>query len=249
MSSITAFADQDLTAPAAEGNGAVVQSDIESASFTHALVALAAMLSAVDGTPNNAEYLAFQSLFVADGAADETKLRSMFVKLVRERASSLQYARQIAAMTKTQSTLRREIFVRLVRIGTADGMLNAAEIEWLRAVGKAMGMMAEDTRSMIEQCFTYSARSPYVLLGVSPQVDDEQLRAAYMAKVHALHPDRYQAAGASEETISMLSNQLASVNAAYHDALAEREKKRSGFISSARIWGAKTARSAKANMA
>lgn len=247
MTSFTAFAESYMPQPRAR-MAAEAASPIESASFTHALVALAATLSAVDGMPNHAEMMAFQSLFVADGAADEAKLSTMFAKHVREQSPSLQYARQIAAMTSAPSGLRREIFVRLVRIATADGMLNAAEIEWLRAVGKVMELPAEDTRALIEQCFTHS-RSPYAVIGVASNVSDDALRAAYMAKVYALHPDRYQAAGASAETIAMLSNQLACVNAAYKAALDAREKKRNSLISAARIWGAKTTRSAKAAMA
>lgn len=234
MTSFNAFADEYFSprAPrvreAAPAPKTVPAQSVESLAFTHALVALAAHLSAVDGTPQKSEYLAFQSLFVAEGEADEAKLRSLFVKHVGAQTPSLQYARQITAITTGQLGLRQEIFARFVRIATADGMLNAAEIEWLRAVGAAFEMDAEQVRQQIEQCFTRAESSPYAVLGVAANADDAALRAAYMARVQALHPDRFQAAGASAETIAILSQQLASVNAAYDAASKARAKKYAG---------------------
>lgn len=248
MTSYSAFADAYFTArrPRAAAAPATRQKTVESLAFTHALVALAAQLSAIDGTPKKSEYLAFQNLFVAQGEADEAKLRSLFVKHVGERSSLLQYARQVAALTGNQMSLRQDIFVRYVRIATADGSLNAAEMEWLRAVGNAFELDRDFVRTQLEQCFTV-AQSPYAILEVSPSVSDEQLRQAYMARVQTLHPDRYQAAGASAETVAMLSQQLAVVNAAYDSAMKARQKK--SAFSPTRLWGAKRERSAKASAA
>lgn len=230
MTSFTAFADEYFSLPRTPVRDAApvaTAPSIESLAFTHALVALAAQLAAVDGTPKRTEYLAFQSLFVAEGHVDEGKLRSLFVKHVGAGTSSLQYARQITAITAGQIGLRQEIFARFVRIATADGALNAAEMEWLRAVGHAFDIDAGTVQQHMAQCFTDAGSSPYAVLGVSERVSDAQLRAAYMARVHALHPDRFQAAGASAETITMLSQQLAAVNAAYEAASKARQKKSS----------------------
>lgn len=236
MTSFTAFADEYFSPSrpqARAASPAVPTQSVESLAFTHALVALAAQLSAIDGTPTKSEYYAFQSLFVAEGEADEAKLRSLFVKHVGASTSSLQYARQITAITTGQLALRKEIFARFVRIATADGALNAAEMEWLRAVGQAFDLDCETVRQHIAQCFTGAGNSPYAVLGVSEKVNDSELRAAYMARVHALHPDRFQAAGASHETIAILSGQLAAVNAAYEAASKARQKK----SSVTRFWG------------
>lgn len=230
MTSFNAFADEYFSLPRTPARATVASvpaQSVESLAFTHALVALSAQLAAVDGTPNKTEYFAFESLFVAEGHANEAKLRSLFVKHVGGNTSSLQYARQITAITTGQMGLRQEIFARFVRIATADGALNAAEMEWLRAVGHAFELNGDWLRQQIAQCFTGAGSSPYAILGVSENVDDTTLRAAYMARVHALHPDRFQAAGASQETIAILSQQLAAVNAAYEAASKARQKKSS----------------------
>lgn len=252
MTSFAAFAEEYFAAPAAHTprREAMPQSNVgavDALAFRHALTALAATLAAVNGVPGKAEYLAFVSLFVAEDAADEARLRSLFVKHVNARSSALQYARQLAALTTHQPVLRNEIFVRLIRVATADGMLNAAEIEWLRAVGKVFGLPASQVCDAIGQCFTAGGQSPYALLGVDARVGDAALRRAYMEKVHALHPDRYQAAGASADTIAMLSQQLAAVNAAYESVCKGRTKK-TAFSGAVRRW-VKNARSARADKA
>jgi DnaJ like chaperone protein len=244
MTHFTAFADA-YDAPAQRVQTAV-QGSVESLAFTHALVALAAQLSAVDGKPQQAEYYAFQSLFVSN-EADEVKLRSLFVKHVGgQGGSSRQYAAQVAALTSNQPQLRYDIFLRLVRVATSDGMLNAAEMEWLRVVGASLQLDGETVRRALEQCLTTGV-SPYAVLGVQSNVDDGALRTAYMARVQTLHPDRYQAAGASAETIAMLSQQLAAVNAAYDAACKARAKK--SALSPTRLWAAKRSKSAKATAA
>lgn len=223
---------------------------VESLAFSHALMVLSAQLAAIDGYAKPAEYAAFESLFVDRAQADPHRIRAQFDKYVTEKTSLLQYARQLHALTASQPRLRQDIFVRFVRIATADGLLNAAEMEWLRAVGKIFDLAPEFVRLKLEQCFT-RAESPYVVLQVDPQVSDAELRVAYMARVQALHPDRYQAAGASAETIAMLSQQLATVNAAYAHAVKARQKKHAFSPTQwwqSRPW-ARNERSAKATAA
>ena len=48
---------------------------VEAVAFTHATIALAAKLAAVDGIVNTAEYGAFHALFVANSAMDSAQAR------------------------------------------------------------------------------------------------------------------------------------------------------------------------------
>jgi DnaJ like chaperone protein len=214
--------------------------EVEELALLHAFAALSAQLAAIDGVVKPAESLAFENLFVVSGAHAE-RMQYWFAKHAAERASLLQYARQVTALTVGQHGLRQDIFSRYVRIAMADGPLNAAEMEWLRAVGKAFELEKDYVRLRLEQCFTL-AQSPYAVLGVKPVATDSELRAAYMALVHALHPDRYQAAGASAETVAMLGQQLAAVNAAYASVVKARQKK--PVFAASRFWP-KRERSAK----
>ncbi len=216
---------------------------LETASFSHALVALAAKLASVDGTPNKAEYAAFHSLFVESESAQAAQLRSLFVKRVTDTSPALQYARQIFDMTKGEPALHLDLFSRLVQVATADAALNAAELELLRAVADIFTIDRETFRHMIAKTLVPVGASPYDVLGVSARASDQELRDQYMARVQMLHPDRYHAAGASAETIAMLSDQLAAVNAAYRAVQNLRAKK--SQRSEGSFWKRKNAKGAR----
>lgn len=242
MSSFAAFVspffgpvvEKPVHTPRAEAN-----KRLESAAFAHALVALAAKLAAVDGTPNKAEYAAFYALFVEGEGAAAAQARSTFIRMVNDDSSALQYARQIAAMTQGQADLHRDLIDRLVKIATADAALNAAEIELLRAISDCFAIRRDDLRGRLNQTMTEPGASPYSVLGISPKASDAELREHYLARVQKLHPDRYHAAGASADTIAMLSDQLAAVNAAYRAVQQLRAKK---FVSPlTQWWGRKNA--------
>ena len=203
------------------------QMKIDTASFTHALVALAAKLAAVDGAPNKSEFAAFHALFVDGNAQDTAHVRSLFMKRIGDSSPALQYARQIASMTVGKTSLHLDLIQRLLQVATADAALNAAELELLRAVANIFSIDRETFREMIARTMSPAGASPYDILGISSRSSDSEVREHYMTRVQKLHPDRYQAAGASAETVAMLTDQLASVNAAYQAVQKIRAKKSS----------------------
>ncbi len=200
----------------------------DDAAFTHALVALAAKLAVVDGVPNAQEFSAFTTLFLGEAAGDTNKLKTLFMKHVSDDSSALQYARQIMDTTYGLPELHTELLERLFVLATSDATLNAAECEWLRAVAAVFHIEGEAFRAILTKQVTPTG-SPYEVLGISASVSDDALRAHYMVQVQKLHPDRYQAAGATAATIAMLSDQLAAVNAAYETVCQQRAKRLRGF--------------------
>jgi len=228
MTSLTSFMPSFALAPtvvepSAKNRAAAVR--LQSASFTHALVALAAKLAAVDGVPTKAEYAAFQALFVEGSAAEATQVRTLFLRRVTDSSPALQYAREIAGMTQGETALHLDLLSRLLRVATADAAINAAELELLRAVATILGIDRETFRGLVARTMVPTSASPYEVLGIASRSTDAALREHYMHRVQQLHPDRYQAAGASAETIAMLSDQLAAVNAAYQTVQKLRAKK------------------------
>lgn len=220
-----------MPAPIMAGAHSAQSYRLESAAFTHALIALGAKLCTIDGTVSTAEYAAVHALFIAKAEIDDNQARSLFVARAGDTSSALQYARQIAGMTVGQSALHVDLIQRLLQVALADAPLNAAEVELLRAVADIFETPKETFRSLMSRSFTAPSASPYEVLGISPRATDKELREHYMARVQKLHPDRYQAAGASDDTIAMLSDQLASVNAAYKAVQDARSKKSARAVS------------------
>lgn len=217
---------------------------LESVAFMHSVIALAAKLVTVDGAATKAEYDVFHALFVEHATIDNAQARSWFVQRSTDTSSATQYARQIAAMTPGETAMHTDLMQRLVQVASADAPLNAAEIELLRAVAEVFGFVKDAFRSFISPRGEAVHASPYALLGVSPRASDKEVREHYMARVQALHPDRYQAVGASAETIALLSDQLAALNAAYQTVQQARIKKSSRTMGISAWWGRKNTKGA-----
>ena len=194
-----------------------IQSPAESMAFTHALVALVAKLVVVDGAPNKAEFQAFSALFADADRLDAPRLRSLFMNLVGDGASALQFARQLMAMTPGEQTLHEELLQKLMMIASSDAALNDAEIDLLRSVGTIFGITGAAFDSLLNLHRVPQQQSPYAVLGLSQNATTDEVRERYLARVQLLHPDRHQAAGAGSDAVAQLSGQLAAVNAAYDE--------------------------------
>lgn len=187
---------------------------LQEVAFQHAWVALAAKLAAVDGAVNSAEYAAYGTIITPSPEFDALRLRSLFTKHVADKASALQYARSIASLTRGNQARRESLLQQLLMLATSDAALNAAEMELLRAVAQLFDISRDAFKAIVARHLV-PQRSPYEVMGIASDATPEQTRARYLALVQKLHPDRYQATGASEETMAMLSDQLAALNAAY----------------------------------
>ena len=197
----------------------------ESMAFTHALVALTAKVAAVDSAPNTAEFQAFSSLFADADRVSTPRLRSLFMKMVGDASSPLQFARQLMSMTSDDSELHAEIIKKLLVIALADGALNALETNLLRSIAAVFGVSADAFSALVSR--HPAQQSPHDVLGLAVDATADAVRERYLARVQSLHPDRFQAAGASPDIIAQLSDQLAAVNAAY-DEIKRLQTEKSG---------------------
>lgn len=74
--------------------------------------------------------------------------------------------------------------------------------------------------------------NPYQVLGVSESVNDEDLRAAYLALVKKYHPDKYQ----DNPLKDLAGEKLKEINEAY-DTIVKARSSSSGYAGSARKTG------------
>jgi len=250
MTSFTAFTEELLpwlkrSFAVSPRRSAPLGFGVEQVAFQHAITALSAKLASADGATQPSEYLAFETLFPF-ATQNAQKQRSLFVKHVSDTSGALQYARQIRSM-ETDSALREEILRRLLQLANCDAPINAAELEMLGAVAAVWGINREAFRKEVNRFLLTDATSPYDVLRVSRRASNEEIRARYMEQVRFLHPDQYHAVGASKETIAILGDRLAAVNAAFEAIARVRGNGvKRGKAVRARRYGLKTTKGADA---
>lgn len=77
--------------------------------------------------------------------------------------------------------------------------------------------------SYVKAQHTASAKDdPYGILGITPEISPDALKAHYRKLVAENHPDKMIARGVPPEFISMATKKIAAINAAYAAVTKER---------------------------
>jgi DnaJ like chaperone protein len=190
--------------------------------FTVGVIALGAKMAKADGTVTAEEVTAFRQVFRVP-EAEEPNVERLFNLARRDSAGFEPYARQLAGMFHDRPEVLEELLQCLFHIAKADGDVKPAELEYLRAVSRLFGLTAADFhRLCAEECSGCDV-DPYGVLGVEPQIDDESLKAAYRRLIREHHPDRLIARGVPADFLSVATDKMARINAAYD--IIRRERK------------------------
>lgn len=192
--------------------------------FAAAVIALAAKLAKADGAVTRDEIRAFRRIFVIDEKQVGGVAR-IYNEAKRTAEGFEVYARQVAGLFRRNPAVLEQLLGALFELGRADGGLNAAELRFLREVGRIFGF-SDAAFETIRARYEAAARAdggddPYAVLGLSRRADAEAIRRAYRELVREHHPDRLVAAGMPEELVAQADRRLAAINAAY-DRIAKK---------------------------
>ncbi len=190
------------------------------AAFTIALTTLAAKMAKADGVALPVEAQAFERLFEIP-ADQEGNVRRLYDLAKQDVAGYEAYAGKIARLLKDEPALLRSVMECLFHIAAADGVLHPAEDRFLETVAGHFGLQRLEYLT-IRAGFIHDPESPYAILGVAPDVSDDDLKAHYRALVREHHPDRLAASGVPPEFRCAANRRLAAINAAYEAIKAQR---------------------------
>lgn len=195
----------------------------ESAAFTMAVVGLAAKMAKADGVAVAVEAAAFERCFRVP-PVEMANARRLFVLAAKDVAGYDSYAQRIARMLGNDRARLRQVIECLYHIASADHLIHPAEERFLDDVATIFGFSDEE-RLSTRALFVHDPDSPYAVLGIQPDADDDALRARYMQLVKDNHPDRLTATGAPKEVVAMADRKLAAINAAYDHIVASRRSR------------------------
>ncbi|MGE3708827.1 MAG: TerB family tellurite resistance protein [Hyphomicrobiaceae bacterium] len=190
------------------------------AAFTAAVVALAAKLSKSDGVALKIEEQVFEHRFPVD-ESEVGNVRWLYRLAAQDVAGFETYAREVAAALENESELRKDIFEALLHIATADDVMHEAEDRYLSIVAGIFGYSDLEFRAMRAR-FVHDASDPYIILGISHDASNTELKAHYLKLVRENHPDTLAAKGLARELGELADRKLASINAAWEEIARER---------------------------
>ena len=231
MSIWTRIADALSARAAGEGLSVVfdrlrgVQSAPEkSVGFTIAVIALGAKMAKADGQVTRHEVATFRQIFAIP--EDEAANAARVFNLARQDVAGFDaYARKVAAMFRPEGqnlcaddrNVLIDLLEGLVHIAMADGDFHPGEDHFLREVATIFGLDDRCYRTMRARFVEGAPRDPYDVLGVSPDMPMEAIRAAWRQAVKDSHPDQMIARGVPEEAVKLAERRLIAINAAWED--------------------------------
>jgi DnaJ like chaperone protein len=189
--------------------------------FTIAVIALAGKMARADGSVSDAELQAFARVFRVP-PEEEGHVRRIFNLARQDVAGFEAYAGQIARLFVGRPDLLEDVLDGLFEIAKADGVLHPAEAQFLERVAEIFGFAPNEFRRIRASHFAAELTDPYVILGVSYNAGDDEIRRTYLRLVRENHPDSLIARGVPEEFIKLANDKLAAINTAYDRIQSER---------------------------
>ena len=187
-----------------------------SVGFAIAVIALSAKMAKADGLVTRDEVTAFREVFQI-ARADEAGAAKVFNLARQDVAGFEEYATRISRMFGDDPETLSDLMEGLFHIAMADGVYHPNENLFLARVAEIFGM-SEAEFSSIRCRFVPDAKpDPYAVLGVSPDMDMTEIRAAWRQMVRETHPDRMVARGVPEEAIKLAEKRMVDINRAWEE--------------------------------
>jgi len=189
--------------------------------FTLAIVALSGKMAKADGVISDREIEIFRKVFAVP-PGEETNVKRIFELARRDVAGFEIYATKIARLFRGNPALLEDVLDGLFEIAKADGVLHPAENRFLEKVADIFGFAPNEFRRIRASHFGIDSADPYGVLGVSYDASEEEIRRTYLRLVRENHPDSLMGRGVPAEFLTLATEKLAAINAAYEKICEER---------------------------
>jgi DnaJ like chaperone protein len=189
------------------------------AAFTLALIALSAKMAVSDGVVTASELRAFQRTVEISPGIEE-QVDRLFKLAQQDVAGYEAYAKKIRRFFVDSPETLEHVLDGLFFIAAADGMIHDAEFEYLKNVSDIFGFDDARFEQLTAQHILFNRGvDPYVVLGLAPTAEQDEVKRVYRLLVAEHHPDRLIAKGVPEELIDVATSRMASINNAYNQIM------------------------------
>ena len=189
--------------------------------FTVAVIALSAKMAKADGVVTQNEITAFRARVHIPPA--EVKQVGRFWDLARQTPDGFEdYAKQVARLFAPRAPVLEQLLDLLFHIAQSDGDITALELSYLATVADVFGFNQTDFDRLLA-LHKSNGPSPYEVLGIPSNIDDQALSKHWKNLARTHHPDRLIADGMPKEFIAAANDRLAKINAAYDAITRQRD--------------------------
>jgi DnaJ like chaperone protein len=193
--------------------------------FSVALIALSAKMAKADGVVTANEVAAFRALFSVP-QSEERAVTRLFDLAKRDVAGFQSYATRVADLYKDDPRGLEDVIDGLFSIAKADGAVHDAELTYLERVAAIFGFEGRAFERIALRHVVPQEGDPYLIIGAERDWSMQRIRARYLALVAEHHPDRLAARGLPDDFLSIATDRMAAINAAFERI--ERERGRTG---------------------
>lgn len=194
---------------------------VDDADFAMALIGLGAKMAKADGEVTRSEVRAFAQVFRAPEGFEESIQRAF--DLAKETTLGFEgYAKRLARRFRANPAVLEDVLDSLFHIAKADGRVTDDELDYLQNVAGIFGFTDREFARIQRSHLGAPEGDPYLVLGIDPDISDEDLKRAYRRVAYHNHPDRLLARGAPLELQKVADSKMAAINAAYNAILNER---------------------------
>jgi DnaJ like chaperone protein len=189
------------------------------AAFTLALIALSAKMAVSDGVVTASEIRAFYRT-VEIPAGVEQQVDKLFKLAQQDVAGYQAYARKVRRFFIDSPDTLEHVLDSLFYIASADGMIHESELDYLKTVSDIFGFDEARFEQITSAHVLFDrGADPYVVLGLVPNADRNEVKRVYRLLVAEHHPDRLIAKGVPEELIDVATARMAAINNAYNQIM------------------------------
>jgi DnaJ like chaperone protein len=192
--------------------------------FTIGVIALGAKMAKADGQVTRDEVEAFREVFQVP-PEDLKNVARVFDQAKKGVAGYEAYAEQLAGLFRQNPAVLEDLLDGLFHIAKADNVYHPAEDQFLRDVARIFGFSEHEFARIKEAHVGAEKSDPWVILGVSRDATEQELKTHYRKLIKEHHPDTLIAQGMPQEFIDVANEKLAAINDAYDRIQKERDLK------------------------